>query len=290
MIADIDSVNHVGVAVRDMDAAAALYERMGFTVSPVSVHSGSEKPGEPVQKLSSGNRCAVFEHNYVELLGIVAPERPDWGGMRKLIERFQGAHIICFGCGEAETVDKRLRDQDVKTSGVIALQRDVETPDGTRTPRFDCVHFDRDMTPEGLVQAAHHRDPEYIHQPRYLTHGNGATALQDVVVASLDPESEARKYELLTDQAPYQHGRGFAIDLPVVSRLVFLHAADLNAEFRGTLFSPVPSVVAMGFPVKSLDGTRTLVQQAGFTVIEGEGRFVIPAEEALGVVHYFYED
>jgi len=44
---DIDSVNHVGIAVRQMDEACSLYEALGFTLSPLSVHSGSKTSGAP---------------------------------------------------------------------------------------------------------------------------------------------------------------------------------------------------------------------------------------------------
>ena len=68
---DIDSVNHVGIAVRSLDEAADRYQALGFVLSPLSVHSGSKTPGEPPQLMATGNRCAIFPNNYIELLGIV---------------------------------------------------------------------------------------------------------------------------------------------------------------------------------------------------------------------------
>jgi hypothetical protein len=180
---DIDSVNHVGLAVRDLHAAAALYERLGFALSPLSVHSGSKLPNAPPEPMATGNRCAIFADNYVELLGIVNPDRPDWG-WGEFIRRFQGAHIICFGCKNAAVVDERLRAHGIGTSGVVRLQRDIGTPEGMRTARFDCVHFDRSQAPEGLLQAACYRNPEYVHQARYMSHRNGAKSLAEVVLIS----------------------------------------------------------------------------------------------------------
>ena len=124
---DIDSVNHVGVAVRDLPSAALRFEAMGFTLTPLSVHAGSSMPGGPVEPMATGNRCVMFPHNYVEVLGIVNPGRMDWG-WGDFVKRFQGAHIICFGCKDAEVVHGRLSGAGVKTSGVIALQRDVGPP------------------------------------------------------------------------------------------------------------------------------------------------------------------
>ena len=149
-VGDIDSVNHVGLAVRNLDEAAARYEALGFALSPLSVHSGSTRPGHAPELLATGNRCAIFPHNYIEVLGIVNPGRPDWS-WGNFINRFQGGHIICFGCKDANVVHDRLAKTDTGVSKVILLQRDIDTPEGMRTARFDCVHFDRSQTPEGLI-------------------------------------------------------------------------------------------------------------------------------------------
>jgi hypothetical protein len=65
--ADINNINHVGVAVRDLAATAIRYETMGFALTPYSPHSAAWKPGDPVQPLGSGNRCVMFENTYLEI-------------------------------------------------------------------------------------------------------------------------------------------------------------------------------------------------------------------------------
>jgi len=283
---DIDSVNHVGIVAHDLAAASRLYERMGFTLSALSVHSGSTKPGEPPQPMASANRCAIFNDNYMELLGIVNPGKMDWG-CERFLEKFQGAHVICFGCGDAAVVDTRLAAANVHTSGVIALQREVETPDGTATAKFDCVHFDR--TNEGLIQAAHHRTPELIHQPRYRTHANGARALTEVVIWSSDPRVTADAYAQLTG-CEAAGGEGTPeIALPNGNRLVFVDTKALKSRFPSSLFPPPPAIVAVGFQVSSLDTTERILRDAGFRVQCHAQRLFVSAEEALGVVHYFSE-
>lgn len=284
---DIDSVNHVGVAVRDLDRASALYEALGFTLSPLSVHFGSTRPDQPPEPLATGNRCAIFPHNYVEVLGIVNPGKPDWS-WGKFLERFQGGHIICFGCKDANVVHERLSHTDIKTSDVVLLQRDIGTPDGVRTARFDCVHFDRAQTPEGLIQAARHRNPEYVHQERYLSHRNGARALSEVVLTTSDPEAKAKHYETLTNRKATRSGNRFKIDLPLVSTLIFTTPEGIADYLPGSLFSPPPSIAAMGFAVADLAKVEDLLKQGKFTVVKAGGKLIVPAEEALGVTHYFF--
>lgn len=286
MQGDIDSVNHVGVAVRDMQAAVARFEALGFVLTPLSVHSGASKPGEPVVPMATGNRCVMFPHNYIEVLGLVNPGRLDWG-WSDFVKRFQGAHIICFGCQDAGVVDRRVSRSGLKTSGVIPLERDVETPEGMRTARFDCVHFERAAMPEGLIQAARHHNPEYIHQPPYLKHPNGATELSDVVLAAGDPEGLARKYERVTGQRAHRDGPGWHIDLPLVSRLTFLSPDEIGAVLPGSLFAPPPAIAAMGFKVTDLAHSAALLEKARIAHHRAGDRVIVPAEEALGVALCF---
>jgi len=287
MTGDIDSVNHVGLAVRDLDAASALYEKMGFVLSPLSVHQGSSKPGAPVEPMATGNRCAVFGVNYIELLGIVNPGKMDWGWGR-FVDRFEGAHIICYGCGDAAVVNERVAGNGIGTSGVIRLQRDIDVEAaGLRTARFDCVHFDGAATPEGLIQAAYHHNPEYVHQPRYQGHANGATDIAEVTLCMMDPEAAARRYEKLTGQTAKAEGDGWIIDLPRATRLRFLDPAAIGRAYPGTLTSPPPSIAAITFSVKDLEAASALLTEAGFPVQRSADKVYIPAERALGAIHAF---
>ena len=83
--ADIDSINHVGMAVRDLGAAARCFEAMGFMLTPYSPHSAAWKPGEAVKPQGSGNRCVMLPHNYLEVL---ASELGDRSTVVDLIDTF----------------------------------------------------------------------------------------------------------------------------------------------------------------------------------------------------------
>ena len=290
MSGDINSVNHMGIAVRDLEKACSLYEQLGFTLSPLSVHSGSKAPGEPPVPMATGNRCAIFPNNYIEVLGIVNPGAMDWGWER-FLDKFQGAHIICFGCTDAEEVRRRLDDSKVANSGVITLQRDIGTEEGMRTARFDCVHVDGAGTPEGLIQAARHHNPEYLHQPRYLNHANGATSLTEILLVSENPEQTAAHYAVLSGQASTRQEDGsFLIRLPLVTALRFMGPEQAGKYLPGTLMAPAPAMVAATFSVRDLGAARELVVKAGFPVVDGPGRFMVPAEAALGVAHLFRQE
>ena len=69
-------LDHVGVAVNDLDVGREVYERLGFTLTPRSIHSGSKTPGGPVEPWGSGNHCAMFRDGYLELIGLTDPDLP----------------------------------------------------------------------------------------------------------------------------------------------------------------------------------------------------------------------
>jgi catechol 2,3-dioxygenase-like lactoylglutathione lyase family enzyme len=134
-VSDIDNINHVGMAVRDLADTVRRFEAMGFQLTPYSPHSAAWKPGEPVQPQGSGNRCVMFASDYLEILASEDPARPA-ARISNFLKRHQGAHIICFNTEDPHAVEKRLQGAGIATSGVIPLQREIDTPDGVRTAKF----------------------------------------------------------------------------------------------------------------------------------------------------------
>jgi len=286
MAQDIHSVNHVGMAVAGIEAAAARFEAMGFLLTPFSAHSGAWKPGDPVARLGAGNRCAMFRRNYLEILASEDPARP-----AERIERFlahhQGAHILCFGTDAPQAVDARLTAAGVKTSGVIPLQRDVDTPEGTRTAKFERVQFAPDASPEGFIQAARHLMPEHIHQPRYMTHPNGATELAEVILVAEDADAFERKYALYAGGAAEKNGVKRTFRFPLVSALSIVAARDAANVLPGSLLPPMPGIAGVAFRTPQLEAVRARLGAAGIRFTSQEKRIVVPAEEAFGVAVVF---
>lgn len=286
MSADIHSVNHVGMAVRDMSQTAARFEAMGFLLTPYSMHSGAWKPGDPVAKLAYGNRCVMFGNNYLEILASenAAAPSPRIAGF---LARHQGGHIICFGTEDPHAVDARLRSIGVNTTGVIPLQRDIDTPEGVRTAKFERVQFAPDASPEGYIQAARHLTPEYIYQPRYIAHPNRTVAVSEVFLATDDPEGFESKYALYCGG---RAGRGAArrtFSFPLVSRLSIVAARDVAQVLPGSLLPPVPCVAGVAMATRDLAGVRSRLLGAGIPFSEMEGKLVVPAEAAMGIAIVF---
>jgi catechol 2,3-dioxygenase-like lactoylglutathione lyase family enzyme len=284
--ADIDSINHVGMVARDLAATVARYEAMGFQLTPYSPHSGAWKPGEKVQSFGSGNRCVMFRHNYLEILASENPAQPS-PRLAGYLAHHQGAHIICFNTEDSHAVDRRLAGAGVRTSGVIPLQRDIDTPDGVRTAKFERVQFAPEDSPEGYIQAARHLTPQYIYQPRYIEHPNRCVELSDTIVVTDDLDGFARKYARYLGTDSVRAGETIRFRFPLVSWLTLVHQRHAATLLPGTLYPPIPGIAAVAFRTADLDAQRRRLADHGFTVNDAGARIVVPAEEASGVAIIF---
>lgn len=240
--------------------------------------------------MGAGNRCALFGRTYLELLGLFGDGSADPWNIRPLIAGYEGLHGCSFGCGDAETTEKRLRAGGLSSSGVLPLQRDVETPEGAATARFQAVHLDRALTPEGLIHIAHHLTPELIHQPRYLEHANGATRLHSVLLVVDDAELSATvaRYARILDTRPVAEGPLHALALPA-GRMEIAAVSAFGDILPGEPVPSLPYMAGQSVAVRDIGAARTLVEDNGFTVRELPGGFFVGATQARGAAITFLE-
>ncbi len=101
-------INHIGIAVRDLDEAINLY------VSALGI-----QPGEIHQSPSAGMKVAMFSagNAKIELMEPIGTEGP----IAKFIEsRGEGVHHICF---EVDDIDKEL--DSLSTKGVRLVDKEA---------------------------------------------------------------------------------------------------------------------------------------------------------------------
>ncbi|WP_328388123.1 VOC family protein [Nocardia sp. NBC_00416] len=287
---DIDRIDHSVLYTTDMNTTAATYEALGFTLSPLSMHMGSNRPGGERKPMGAGNRCALFGRTYLEILGLFGDGSVDPWNIRPLIAEYEGLHGNSFGCVDAERTEKRLRAAGLSVSGVLPLQRDVDTPTGVQTARFQAIHLDRSLTPEGLIHVAYHLTPELLHQARYLEHANGATHLHSVllVVADADVEATVARYALILDVEPVAEGQLHVLPLPL-GRVEILGVSAFGAVLPGEPVPTLPYIAGQAVAVADADAARKLVEGNGFTTSDLPNGFFVGAVQARGAAISFLE-
>ncbi|MEP4379887.1 MAG: VOC family protein [Alphaproteobacteria bacterium] len=173
----IAGIDHALIGVADLDAARDTFTRLGFTVSPRGRHIG----------WGTGNYTIMFEHDYVELLGVVDASQYIHR-LDEFLETGEGLLNVALGTGDAEEAYQWLQAQGVDASPPEQLQRLLETDAGDETLQFRNVYIPNDITPGLNTFACEHLTPEKIRRASWLSHPNGARRISEVtiVMESLD--------------------------------------------------------------------------------------------------------
>lgn len=173
-------LDHLGHFVPDLDAAAAVWEKLGFAVTPLSVHQVGGKPA------GTSNRCVMLDEGYLELLAPTA-DTPNARRVRERMKRFVGVHLACFGTPTAEAEHQRLAAHGFEPDAVVRLERKIETGD---TVRFAVVYVPPDKMPEGRVQYCEHLTPREVWREGFVN----PFALRAVYVVADEPEEAAARW------------------------------------------------------------------------------------------------
>jgi hypothetical protein len=172
-------LDHLAHFVPDLAAAGAVWEKLGFRVTPLSDHQVSGKPA------GTSNRCVMLEEGYLELLAPTL-DTPHAQRVRDRMKLFVGVHLACFGTPDAAAEHARLAAHGFQPEPVVNLQRDVE---GGKA-RFNVIYVPRDKMPEGRVQYCEHLAPEHVWRQGYVN----PFRLRAVYVVADEPEEVAARW------------------------------------------------------------------------------------------------
>tara|TARA_R110002110_G_scaffold376568_2_gene586789 strand:- start:298750 stop:299646 length:897 start_codon:yes stop_codon:yes gene_type:complete len=173
----IAGIDHALIGVADLDAARDTFTRLGFTISPRGRHIG----------WGTGNYTIMFEHDYVELLGVVDPSQYIHR-LDEFLKTGEGLLNVALGTEDAEAAHRWLQAQGMDAAPAEQLQRLLETDGGDETLQFRNVYISSDLTPGLNTFACEHLTPEKIRRASWLSHPNGARGISEVtiVMESLD--------------------------------------------------------------------------------------------------------
>jgi hypothetical protein len=170
-------VDHVSHFVKDLDAAARVFQSLGFRVTPLSVQEVEGKP------TGSSNRCVMLAEGYIEILS-PTHATPVAKRMRALMKRYAGVHLVCFGTPDAAAEHQRLAAHGFAPQPLVSLQREV---DGG-TARFKVVRLAPKTMPEGRIQYVEHLTPEHVWRDV------NPFRLQEIFVVATSPAAAAARW------------------------------------------------------------------------------------------------
>jgi Glyoxalase-like domain len=253
-------LDHLGHFVPDLDAAAAVWERLGFAVTPISVHQVSGKPA------GTSNRCVMLDEGYIELLAPTM-DTPNAQRVRDRMKRFVGVHLACFGTPAADAEHARLAAHGFEPEPVFHLQRDVE---GGKA-RFKVIYVPRDKMPEGRVQYCEHLAPEHVWREGFVN----PFRLRAVYVVADDPEEVAARWGRFGGLLPRPED-GF-VRLDTARGRVIIGTRQALSRLLG----PIPAAPAIAGYALSCEDPVAFAKRCSNAGLKVKGRVVeLPA--ALG--------
>jgi hypothetical protein len=282
-------LDHVGVAIKDLELGRRAFSRLGFLLTAKSQHSGSASPGSRVEPWGSGNHCAMLRAGYIEVVGLTDPGR--YSSIKDMVARYEGLHIVAIGCSSAETTHRALLAAGIAADAPRALERDAAfgpRDETTRRARFRNIYLDRERYPEARFLVIEHLTRDVLWQPHLLEHPNGAVALDEVYICAGDAAAAADKLArtFAADAAAIETGH-----LTMQLRRGTLHVMTPERwhELSGTPASvPLPSPVGFGIRVAALEHTRNLLAAHGVNS-RGHGGIWVAPNDACGTALRFFD-
>ena len=178
-------LDHTGCLVSALHAGAANWERLGFSLTPVSRQRGAVPGREGFHPWATANRCVILRDTYLELIGVV--DAAAFNPWARFIAKNEGLHILALRCRDAESAYAAL---SARTDALLPPVPRERILDVAGEPRVMCFRniFSRDeIWPEARYLVIEHQTPDFLWQPRYQQHTNGACDLVAVTFVADDP-------------------------------------------------------------------------------------------------------
>jgi catechol 2,3-dioxygenase-like lactoylglutathione lyase family enzyme len=201
-------IDHLVLAVRDLDAAATTYEALGFTVSARGIHPWG-----------TWNRLVQFEdRTFLELLTIGEPDKiaaPSPGAFsfgafnRDRLAEGEGMSMLSLTSQDAAADLDAFRAAGLPTFAPFRFQRVARAPDGSERQVAFRLAFTADpAAPSAGVFTCQHEFPDNLWRAELQRHGNGAIGVAAVALVADDPAAHWRFLAAATgaDAVPVEGG------------------------------------------------------------------------------------
>ena len=238
---NVIGIDHAVVMVKDLDKAAENYRRLGFTVSPRGTHSAH---------MGSGNYTIMFDPDYMELLGVLAPTEHNAAARAFLEARGEGIDRIAFTAVDSAEGAEEIRAHGYLPLGPTDFERPVTMPDGTvSAAKFRIFQWPVSEAPGGVrIFACQHKTRDTVWIPELMTHANGARRLRQVLVMTPEPAKDAAHMSKMIDIAARNDADGAVIVPSGGDRadFVFLTHDQLGKRYPGVSLAGLPKRAGAG--------------------------------------------
>lgn len=280
MTLPVPTLDHVVINARDeMDRAADIYRRLGFTLTERGHHS-----------LGSMNHLAMFGTDYLELIAV---PRGATSGRLDLLDYSFGLNGLVFGSEDSAATYGALSKAGVPVEPPVEFTRPVTYDGGQGDARFRTVRMKAGVVPYGRVYYCHHFTRDLVWRDEWRHHPNGTVAVARAVIVEPDPANGAKLYADMFGPETVRDIKGGKTVVIGNSRFDILTGPALREQFGDAVPDAQgrPAYMA-GLTLRTTSLAKAVqALQAGKIggVNQSKDRIIVPAKEAVNAVLEFVE-
>lgn len=271
-------IDHIVVAVQELDGAADVYRRLGFQVGVRNRHPwGTE------------NRLIQFGSSFIELITAgrnvhqIAPHQERHFSFGEFVRDYlgqrEGIAMIVLSSTDAEADARRFAEQGIGNFEPFFFARKATRPDGSEADVAFTLAFAKDpAAPEAGFFVCQHHFPENFWDRSFQRHANSAREIAAVTLTSADPTQHA---EFLTrfsggEKEPLTNsGLRFHLDRGRIE--VVLGAAPQTQPLSAPLWT------SLSIRVEEMHTLEHLLRGEAISFTDSENRIVVPPSSLFGV-------
>jgi len=280
-------LDHIAHAVRDLDAAADLYRRLGFTVGARNRHPWG-----------THNHIVQLPGFFIELVTMAEPEKLGDDGFSELFARFnqsflarqEGLSMLLLESKDAPADATAFKAAGIAASDMMSFEREAKRPDGTPVKVGFSLAFARDAkAPEIGFATCQQHYPENFWNPAFQQHPNSASGIAGAVLVAENPADHHIFLSAFTGVRDLHATSGAVSARTPRGTVTIMDAAAFRAHFGVTPpdVSRGARLVAIQFAVRdkaALQATLRVGKIAGFSQMD---HIVVAPEIAMGAALAF---
>lgn len=278
-------LDHVVWAVRDIDAASAFLEKIGFTLTPEARH-----PWGTV------NRLVQLNGFFIELLSVgdetLIPNAGEgafsFGAFnRDFLKRREGGSMLVMESRNPGEDQQAFEKAGLPTFKPFSFERIAKSPDGSeRKVAFDLTFTRDEGAPDIGFFTCHHRYPMNFWQPKFQKHPNSVTEISAAVIVVAEPAEHHVFYSAFTGvRETRTTSLGIEISTPRgdVDLLTPAGYRALYGDEAADSSDSSPSIAAIRMKASDTDVLESCLKDADASYYRSRGGIVVPGSASLGL-------
>ena len=279
----MSGIDHLVLATRDLDAARARYQALGFTLTPPARHP-----------FGTANSLVQLQGSFLELLAIAAPDdipeaspgRFSFAAFnRDYLAKAEGFSMLVLASEDARAEGRRMRAAGLDTYEPFDFSRRARLPSGDEvTVGFSLSFTTHPAMPDAGFFYCQQHAPEHFWKAEYQAHANTAVSVDEVGLVAEEPAEIATFMAAFAATGAHRVGRdGLAVDT-ARGRISMLNRPDFRAHwgFAAPAAHRGSGLAAFRLGVADMGKARAIVEASGMAAAIEPDRVVVAPEHLFG--------